>query len=899
MSDSASDSKSSELLNSTFYSSTSINTLDHAKTFRNSLILKEISDQSLNSSIKPCESILDGDADSSALRRSFGDSTARDSEVQTVNMTTSPSLSALADILNERSKYADQKTRNAQNIESSIIEEEGEEEEEEQDKSVNYGEGVTGSRLGVREEANENLAMASPNLIDIDGSNSIQVASSNLLSFDEPDFLSTPRIKPNPQGPRGKVDTQPTILEQEISLPTNLEDKASVYAETKDTTSTIPPLKEGSKPSPPPNKLHHPKVRSNKVEARKYTDSSAQRTTSAGSVLEDTSVHKKKKSIFSFLKKKEPKAAIINNSILNEKNKISSSSTFSTNTQASLKTPEKLKKKSHSSSSIFNSFLRGKIDTSDSPRKEPIRQKKRTPKSKGKKQDIEPRIDTASVSSAESPLLRRNYDDTAVKTDNITKSVDQRKPTPLNMDLILGGYEHKINSSLQEQIRKDDDIKNDPQLPTKDNFLSLDYEAPSPAFSKHDTGEVLFPKFLDSHEVDSIVSLERTRSTKSNKRSSMNSQRRSLTDTLSIKAQSEGMFITEASSVVLSTPDLTKSPASSILKNGRFEYSDNFFREYSYEGTTNEEQNDFLNIKNDNGPSKKDDIFLDSIERKFDQLVMASDEEKTEVERNVPKSRKGSLKRDSESQSIYADDDNELISDIMEFASFINFGDDDLNLDLDLGNTTTPYAAETVELVDRDDKNISGAFNTRNNKETGYTGKYSQSYPAAEQVTTYKDEQQGQFLTYEQDGSEINDNDFENEDFNKRTELPTEVTPRNNAYLPEFEPNRPVSMSFKGLKAPRMNTSFIDSMTPDSPVKSDMTSLGDVDVNGNNEQGVRFSSQIILYDTYGEFEYDRHPEISTCNQLTPQLAQMIKLELNELKSAMKVHDDSRCYTHFY
>lgn len=109
MSDSISDSKSSELLNSTFYSSTSINTLDHARTFRNSLILKEISDQSLNSSIKPCESVLDRDVESSVLQRSFGESNARDSEVQTVNMTTSPSLSALADILNERSKYADQK----------------------------------------------------------------------------------------------------------------------------------------------------------------------------------------------------------------------------------------------------------------------------------------------------------------------------------------------------------------------------------------------------------------------------------------------------------------------------------------------------------------------------------------------------------------------------------------------------------------------------------------------------------------------------------------------------------------------------------------------------------------------------------------------------------------------
>nr|CAI6413225.1 CMF_HP1_G0006530.mRNA.1.CDS.1 [Saccharomyces cerevisiae] len=74
MSDSVSDSKSSELLNSTFHSSTSINTLDHARTFLGKfpLILKEISDQSLNSSIKPCESVLDRDVESSVLQRSFG-----------------------------------------------------------------------------------------------------------------------------------------------------------------------------------------------------------------------------------------------------------------------------------------------------------------------------------------------------------------------------------------------------------------------------------------------------------------------------------------------------------------------------------------------------------------------------------------------------------------------------------------------------------------------------------------------------------------------------------------------------------------------------------------------------------------------------------------------------------
>lgn len=62
---------------------------------------------------------------------------------------------------------------------------------------------------------------------------------------------------------------------------------------------------------------------------------------------------------------------------------------------------------------------------------------------------------------------------------------------------------------------------------------------------------------------------------------------------------------------------------------------------------------------------------------------------------------------------------------------------------------------------------------------------------------------------------------------------------------------------------------------------------------------VKFSSRILLYDTYGEEEYDRKPDSATCNNLTPQLAMDIKNELNQLKSEMEVHEDSRCYTHFF
>lgn len=76
--------------------------------------------------------------------------------------------------------------------------------------------------------------------------------------------------------------------------------------------------------------------------------------------------------------------------------------------------------------------------------------------------------------------------------------------------------------------------------------------------------------------------------------------------------------------------------------------------------------------------------------------------------------------------------------------------------------------------------------------------------------------------------------------------------------------------------------------------------LGNPKVNSPaiSTKGVRFSSRIILYDTYNGDEYDRHPDIATCNQLTPSLAQLIRDELNSFKSEWEVHDDSRCNTHF-
>ena len=129
--------------------------------------------------------------------------------------------------------------------------------------------------------------------------------------------------------------------------------------------------------------------------------------------------------------------------------------------------------------------------------------------------------------------------------------------------------------------------------------------------------------------------------------------------------------------------------------------------------------------------------------------------------------------------------------------------------------------------------------------------------------------------------------DFDNEDFNAYNEELQE-TPKVNAFLPEFQMNRPVSMSFRGLKGPSFN-----STTANSLINTELMATTTSD-ELETKCKIHFSSSILLYETYGEFEYDRHPELATCNQLTPQLAQMIKVELNDLKSTMDIHEDSRC-----
>lgn len=113
--------------------------------------------------------------------------------------------------------------------------------------------------------------------------------------------------------------------------------------------------------------------------------------------------------------------------------------------------------------------------------------------------------------------------------------------------------------------------------------------------------------------------------------------------------------------------------------------------------------------------------------------------------------------------------------------------------------------------------------------------------------------------------------------------------------------NRIPLLSDSNNSSPRSFSSIISKIKKSaaSPQTSPHIPLNPIKYSLPTKDGVRFSSRIILYDTYNGDEYDRHPDTATCNQLTPLLAQQIKEELNAVKSEMEVHEDSRCYTHFF
>lgn len=930
----------SQLLNSSFFSSESVDVIDHSRSFRNSLVLREMSDFNLSASLDqdPNKSVPNNITQNTSVSPpSTPDSMPRKNpfkvkknETRTVNMSTSPSLSALSDLLNEKSKNAERKMKSSLQNDSSILEED----ENEPERSTNTNSNIKNSIH------NSNITL-SPNLIDLsDEDNSTQpsghvfVPSSNAgtrsnISIEQPDFLTTPKVEQQPlnnsttsnepyhepiqeveeeeyeEGSENNISVdisassnnlevesqRPDLTEHNSQIPVArqesgldddnvtligeaerhpqrstssnwtrvLENHGSSNSRNNNNTNTVTNsllgagntvLPRTTQPPIPPKQTSKKSIPKGKPVIQSKSDLKSEK-------------QKKRRSLFSFFQKKpskdkaEPNSMVRSSSLhadVNLSTKPTPEKVRSTSSTLDKKTPTPIEKKSHGSNNLFNNFRKNSSQTQISIFDE----------SKKFKQDVDSEIENKSNSEEEldkpvqlqAPLQLPKQ---RTKQEHDITNATQRKATPLDFETALNTDSTEETKTLSlEKLTATEQLASELQPP---RFLS---PRASDDGSKRDSGEVYFPKLLDNDEIDYITQIERNRSIRSN------SRRRS-TDTLSIKAQNDGMTVFEASDVILATPDLTKSPASSILKNmGTFEASDidQAFALGSIEERLNE-----LSMSYDEIPNN---------------LIEFNDDKVLAVPNNNMRSKSNSYQDEMEDNDD--NDDNDLMNDIMEFANIIDFGDG-INLDLDINannNSTDDYQSKTFnpKVMKANNLNKSNvlqnapAIDTLQNSGLGLQ---FTEYNSNEEYPTTLDTP----ITVETE--QFEDEPFDETEFNPIQEQQATPNPTTSPHMEEYlnhtfsNMERPLSMSFNGLMGKAMKNSVssfnVDQLNPD--------------------QRVKFSSKIILYETYDEFEYDRHPDVSTCSLLTPQLAQMIKAELNELKTEMEVHEDSRCYTQFF
>lgn len=417
-------------------------------------------------------------------------------------------------------------------------------------------------------------------------------------------------------------------------------------------------------------------------------------------------------------------------------------------------------------------------------------------------------------------------------------------------------------------------------------------------------GEDVFPKHLDMSEISSIQTLEKA------KRASLNltpnTKRISLTDSISIKQENEGMFVEYDSNLQIHTPDLSKSPTSSILRSGKFDNSRNSMV-FSDSGRSTNRNSLILS---DNGRRSN----RNSRYENRTSLLSNGNNNKSStsyqiLEEDIQKPETPLLDIDFDFE------DSEYVSEIMEFKNIIDFGDY-IDLDFDV------------------------------NEDSGNGN-----------VVTLPQSANGQNSSLVLNGLGIlSTSKTESEPEVKTNKVIKESTPdleaKEDPYLPTLSPVsadtptkvRPLSMSFKGLNSNEFTNlfddvayekeegarenheygkhnsfdeeesyaeadsyyeeeedfNFYDTLEEDEmdEYNSELDDYVDENFPTNNKKSVHFASRIILFDTYTAEEYDRRPDLATCNQLTPELAMFIREEVNTMKGEMDVHQESIQYTHF-
>lgn len=771
------------------------------------MILRELSDLSITQSMTSEEK-----KSSDELLEKVGGNPfhnhARDDETQPINMTASPSLSALAEMLN--SKYKNKDTKQSMNGTKDI--------------------------QTIHEEASitDLDPSETPNLIDLEGNDKFMqpIHKDHNIDSYQPDFITTPKVEPG----YFQEQKEPINFGGFQPIPEEKEEHIDFVHSIEKTPSSVDNLTHDES-------SQNNSMSSNIMQSTTQTSASMENSPGKSDMVNNRKIDsstfksettKKRRSIFSFLKKKNrnsitdlpaPSSMYHNapdSNIIQYGDGISSDISF-----------DKSKRKS-SANKLFTSFKKNGLNNTNSSDNITHYSHNHGHSSKSKTSNAR-KLNTQADSSKN--VKTRSPEKIKLRKDNaLDQGPSIRKQ---NFERIFS-CDHSFETQSQNIQEEDSNIVPDNKdeseyIPTiTESFIlpPLDFEtnicntgdmkldSPVLSMSKFESGAILFPKSLDDNEVESIISLERNRSMKSNKRNSTHSHRRSLSEALSIHAQNEGMFVTDATSVILSKPDLSKSPTSSILRNsGRFETIDH----------------DYNTVDHISDYCKSPDF-------------------KDISEPNIPLDIEINTKPDH----LLVDEDEELMSDIMDFANIINFGNENFD------QYSLPDRREAISIdssVNDEMENDISSSEFKNSRDESVT------------------------RTLE---TQVSDDDFENEDFNKKDD--TEKSLKMDHGL-----NAAGEILFKNP----IGLSSYHTLTPDSAIQSSIFTALPESTQELHKVRVTFSSRVLLHETYHETIYDRKPDLATCNVLTPQLAQAIKAELNELKSEMEVHRDSVCYTHFY
>ncbi|KAL6927992.1 hypothetical protein ACO0SA_004616 [Hanseniaspora valbyensis] len=543
--------------------------------------------------------------------------------------------------------------------------------------------------------------------------------------------------------------------------------------------------------------------------------------------------------------------------------------------------------------------------------------------------------DSSSSFSNTLPKIRRNSTTNDVPVQR--KDVGSRSSTPMNFDQ-TNNSSNNSNSNNNKKVSVSNSETSNMTIKSSPKIL----------------GEDVFPKHLDLSEISSIQTLEKA------KRASLtltpNNKRMSLTDSISVKQENEGMFVEYDSNLQIHTPDLSKSPTSSILRSGRFENNRNSM------------------VLSDSGRStNRNSLILSDTGRRSNR--------NSRYENRISILSNGNNSKNAPNDQILEEDlqkpeaplldidfdfeDSEYVSEIMEFKNIIDFGD---YIDLDFNtaekkdtgilnninynenennssmvlnglgilSTSKEKEIEEQELYEEPVKDVTPELNTKEEPFQPYLPTITPASPETPRKVRplsmsfkglntknefdnwFEDEEEEEEEEKEREEELVHDesNIIKEEEYISKNEEEKEGKEQQEEQEEEEQDEaeeEDESIEQVDTEEEYYNNNdevdddedeedfnFYDTLEEDEieVYNDEIDDYVDENFPVNSNKGVRFASKIILFDTYSAEEYDRRPDLATCNQLTAELAMFIREEVNTMKGEMEIHSDSIQYTHF-